>query len=84
MRTITATDLKDETVIAELNNSIAKKKIVRLKIFQNDSLIISLNPSEMETRVNDNGYFSVTVYHPYLHIMLFEDEFSKIEIIEVE
>ena len=84
MTTITNEQLKYKIVIAELNTLIAKKKIVRLKIFQNDSLIISLNPSEMETILSYNGFFSIFVYHPYLHIMLFDNEFSSIEITEVE
>ena len=84
MTTITNEQLKDENVIAELNTKIANKKIKRLKIYNNGSLKFALNPSELEVHVGFDLFFSLSVLHPYLLIMLFDNEFSSIEITEVE
>ena len=81
---ITRGELKDRNVIAELNTKITNKKIKRLRIYNHDSLICTLDPSEMEAKVGFNLFFSLSVLHPYLHIMLLDNEFSLIEIIEAD
>ena len=83
-KTLTRGELKDQNVIAELNTEIANKKIARLKIYNNGSLICTLDPSEMKAHVLFDVFFSLTAYHPYLHILLLDSEFSSIEIIEAD
>ena len=84
MTTITNEQLKDKNVIAELNTKLANKKIARLKIYNNGSLIISINPSEYNVYIEYGVYLNLTSQNPYLHIMLFDNEFSSIEITEVD
>ena len=71
-------------VIAELNNEIAKEKLLALRIFNKGSLIISIHPSEytgIRLTYNDET-FNIIVMFPYLHILLFDKEYSHIQITE--
>ena len=84
VKILTREELKDKNVIAELNTKITNKKIKRLRIYNHDSLICTLDPSEMKVHVGFDIFFSLSVLHPYLQIMLLDNEFSKIEIVEVD
>ena len=84
MTTITNEQLKDKNVIAELNTKITNKKIERLRIYNNGSLICTLNPSELKVHVSFKAFFSLSLFHPYLQIMLLDNEFSEIAITEVD
>ena len=81
-KTLTRGELKDQNVIAELNTEIANKKIERLRIYNNGSLICTLDPSELGIQVGYDTFFNLWTYQPYLHILLLDNEFSKIEITE--
>ena len=85
--TITSGEFKDPNVIAELNTEIAKKTIKRLRIFNHSSLICSLDPSEISVSLEYDrvrNVFSMISYQPYLYVILFDNEFSSIEINEVD
>ena len=87
MTTLTNLELKDPNVIAELNTKIANKKINRLRIFNHSSLICSLDPSEISVSLEYDrvrNVFSMISYQPYLYVILFDNEFSSIEILEVD
>ena len=84
MTTITSQELKDSEMIAQLNNMIENKKIRKLKIYNHGSLICILNPSELKVHVSFKAFFSLSLFHPYLQIMLLDNEFSSIEIIEAD
>ena len=84
MVTLTSSELKYGDVIAELNTKIANKKIARLKIFNHGSLICDLDPSGLNVHASFDRFFSLSVLHPYLQIMLLDNEFSEIEITEVD
>ena len=84
MTTITNEQLKDKNVIAELNDKFANKKIVQLKIYNSDSLIISFSPSEYDVNIAYSMYFNLTSLNPYFHILLYDNEFTRIDIYEVD
>lgn len=82
MTIIKSEELKDQNVIAKLNNKIAKKEIVYLRIYNQDSLmvaVITLDFEKLYTKSN-SFFFAVTNLHPYFNLMLFFEEFSHIEV----
>lgn len=82
MATIKSEELKDQNVIAKLNTEIAKKEIVYLRIYNQDSLMFAIITSDFDKMwVKSNGFFfSVTNLHPYFNLMLFYEEFTHIEV----
>ena len=83
LTTITAQQTKDQTVIAELNNRIAKKAVRRITIKKDAYTKVYLMPKEFESLVFESWIYHLSVYSrtPYTHILLFYDEdFTHIEI----
>ena len=82
MTTITTDQLRDQNVIAELNDKIAKKEIRMIKIRNNGDPIISLMASEYNTLVfqDKESFLSISNGNPYLHILLWYSDFTKIQL----
>lgn len=80
LTTIKADQLKDQNVIAELNNKIAKKEIVYLRVYTQDGLMFAVITSDFEKiYVKSNGFFfALTNIRPYFNVMLFYEEFTHI------
>ena len=86
MTTITTEQLRDQTVIAELNDKLAKKKIKIVNIRNKGDPIFSLMASEYDTLIfQDTKFFlSVSNRNPYFHIMLWHNDFTEIQLNEVD
>ncbi len=85
-QTLTSDQMKDETVIAKLNQKIADKKITELLIFENGNLLISLQPTDYKTLYFKEMifYLGITNYEPYLHIFIKYLNFTTVKISEVD
>ena len=86
MTTITTEQLKDQNVITELNDKFTKKKIRMVKIRNKDDPIISLIAFEYNTLVfqDKESFLSISSGNPYLHIMLWYNDFTNIQLNEVD
>ena len=85
-QTLTSDQMKDETIIAKLNQKIADKKITELLIFENGNLLISLQPTDYNTLYFKEMifYLGITNYNPYLHIFIKYLNFTTVKISEVD
>ena len=83
--TLTNDQMKDETVIAKLNQKITNKKIKTFYVFNHAFLKISLEPNQNNemTLEKYESFLSITDFKPYLHIMIPYNEFTNIEFKEV-
>ena len=80
MTTITNTELQNENVIVKLNTELANFRFFRVK--KNDSLIVSLISSDFKklSLKNTQYFFDISNNNPYMHIMLFYEDFTHVEV----
>ena len=86
MAIITTQQLKDLNVIAELNQKLAKKKIIFFYVKNNEYTTVSLIASNFEKLrlTKEETFLSIANVNPYMHIMIFYYDFTHIEITEVD
>ena len=85
-QTLVNAQMKDESVIAKLNQKIANKKIRIFCVWNHGFLKVSLEPnqnSEMKLEKYES-FLSIIDFNPYLHIMIPYTEFTTIEFKEVD